>query len=403
MFGTQDEKRTVAQQTCNLRNPWVAGKGGEGGTSSNQQQTHEAQTNKHEAHVQTYATTFQPLSSQNCHASTSLTTTVTPAAVSSRASNHVLCNQEAVASHGMVHSHAAHSLHSTSHPGTYIPATTHTVSGAFQQSWMEPKFMKDAPVLPARSGLTGGVFTVGGRNEITCPGLQQNMYNHHHAKQHSFQHTQPEHALYSGREANTWRGLAGASGWESSRCEKCHYYCFLTAQMMFVTGIVVLVYIGALVSLVCVLLLVIFCAMGRDHRPRRSRKTSVRYLSCPQVLADSEAVPLQSVETINPHLMLTGEGSHTGEMPQINSGDMGVLSSTICMANPVDHNRFYLTPVSHRECTLGTGNHKTTTAGPTNHKAAALFDSHNHGPHAVPIVMSEMSPHVGHVDYSTKR
>lgn len=408
------------------RNPWVTEKDGDSRTSSAAQlaQT-DALTDKHKTQTHNYVSAFQPLSSQICQTSVSLTTTVTPASVSSRSSNHVLCNQETVASRGMVHPHAAHSLHSSSRLGQCIPVTTHSIPAFVQQSWVEPKLLRNAPVHPERSGFAGSVFIAGGRNEITCPGIQSNICNHHQAQQHSFQQSQPaEPVVCSGREANNWRGMAGAPGWESSRCEKCHYCCFLTAQMIFVTGIVVgfsllvaggvfhrrhvaqfqvLVYIGALVSLVCVLLLVIFCAMGRDHRPRRSRRTSIRYLSCPQVLVDSEVLPLQSVDATGRQMMLTGDGDHTGETQQINSGDVGVVSPSLCMAKPVDHKRFYITPVGHRECSLGTGNLNIANAGSTNQKAVALIDSNSHGAHAIPVMRSEMSPHSGHMEYSVKR
>ncbi|ROT67839.1 hypothetical protein C7M84_014060 [Penaeus vannamei] len=352
---------------------WVTEKDGDSRTSSAAQlaQT-DALTDKHKTQTHNYVSAFQPLSSQICQTSVSLTTTVTPAS----------------------------------------------------QSWVEPKLLRNAPVHPERSGFAGSVFIAGGRNEITCPGIQSNICNHHQAQQHSFQQSQPaEPVVCSGREANNWRGMAGAPGWESSRCEKCHYCCFLTAQMIFVTGIVVgfsllvaggvfhrrhvaqfqvLVYIGALVSLVCVLLLVIFCAMGRDRRPRRSRRTSIRYLSCPQVLVDSEVLPLQSVDATGRQMMLTGDGDHTGETQQINSGDVGVVSPSLCMAKPVDHKRFYITPVGHRECSLGTGNLNIANAGSTNQKAVALIDSNSHGAHAIPVMRSEMSPHSGHMEYSVK-
>ncbi|XP_037786188.1 uncharacterized protein LOC119582033 isoform X2 [Penaeus monodon] len=364
------------------------------------------------------------MSSQICQTSASLTTAVTPVSVGSWSSNHVLCNQETLASCGMVHPHTAHSVHSSTHPGQCIPVTTHSIPAAIQQSWVEPKFLRNAPVHPDGSGFAGSVFLAGGRSEIPCPVIQSNICNHHQAQQHSLQQIQPDSALCPGREANTWRGLAGASGWESSRCEKCHYCCFLTAQMIFVTGIVVgfsllvaggvfhrrhvaqfqvLVYIGAMVSLVCVLLLVIFCAMGRDRRPRRSRRTSLRYLSCPQVLVDSEVLPLQSVDASGPQMMLAGEGRTTGEMQQINSGDVDVVNPSICMAKPVNHKRFYITTVSRRECALGTGNLNIANAGSTKQKPVALIDSDNHGAQAIPVMRSEIPPHLGHMEYSAKR
>ncbi|XP_069979340.1 uncharacterized protein [Penaeus vannamei] len=174
------------------RNPWVTEKDGDSRTSSAAQlaQT-DALTDKHKTQTHNYVSAFQPLSSQICQTSVSLTTTVTPASVSSRSSNHVLCNQETVASRGMVHPHAAHSLHSSSRLGQCIPVTTHSIPAFVQQSWVEPKLLRNAPVHPERSGFTGSVFIAGGRNEITCPGIQSNICNHHQAQQHSFQQSQP--------------------------------------------------------------------------------------------------------------------------------------------------------------------------------------------------------------------
>ncbi|XP_047477959.1 uncharacterized protein LOC125031317 [Penaeus chinensis] len=405
------------------RNPWVTEKDGERSISSGPQQAQtDAQSDKHKTQSHDFVSAFQSMPSQIYQTSASLTTTVTPVSVGSWSSNHVLCNQETVASRGIVHPHSAHSVHSSSRPGQCMPVTTHSIPGAIQQSWVEPKFLRNTPVHPERSGFAGSVLIAGGRNEIPCPGIQSTLCNHHQAQQHSFQQTQPDPALCPGREANTWRGLAGAPGWESSRCEKCYYCCFLTAQMIFVTGIVVgfsllvaggvfhrrhvaqfqvLVYIGAMVSLVCVLLLVIFCAMGRDRRPRRSRRTSLRYLSCPQVLVDCEVLPLQSVDASGPQMMVAGEGSPAGEMQQI--GDIGVVSPSICLAKPVDHKRFYITPASHRECTLGTGNHNIANTGSANQKALALIDSDNHGAQAIPVMRSEMPPHLGRTEYSVNR
>ncbi|ROT65956.1 hypothetical protein C7M84_016048 [Penaeus vannamei] len=121
------------------RNPWVTEKDGDSRTSSAAQlaQT-DALTDKHKTQTHNYVSAFQPLSSQICQTSVSLTTTVTPAS-----------------------------------------------------SWVEPKLLRNAPVHPERSGFAGSVFIAGGRNEITCPGIQSNICNHHQAQQHSFQQSQP--------------------------------------------------------------------------------------------------------------------------------------------------------------------------------------------------------------------
>ena len=68
-----------------------------------------------------------------------------------------------------------------------------------------------------------------------------------------------------------------------------------------------LVYIGAMVSLVCVVLLVIFCAMNKDHRTRRSG--ALRFSGPQVVVGDPEAVPLRAIDAANP-VVVPSEASH---------------------------------------------------------------------------------------------
>ncbi|CAL4165561.1 unnamed protein product, partial [Meganyctiphanes norvegica] len=96
---------------------------------------------------------------------------------------------------------------------------------------------------------------------------------------------------------------------ESSICFAWHHYCFRTAQALFVAGIgtglslavagamfysqqgnlQVLMYIGGLISLVCLVLLIIFCVINRQPIPRKSP-----YL--PSTVRETETMPLRTVE-----------------------------------------------------------------------------------------------------------
>ncbi|XP_045122445.1 uncharacterized protein LOC123510965 isoform X2 [Portunus trituberculatus] len=257
--------------------------------------------------------------------------------------------------HGVVHSHTAHSLHAHAHarPLPNAAHSVHSVPGSLQQPWVEPQLLWSTPALQGVGGVPGGVFTVGGGGtEGSCTVLPPGVYGQTHAL-HAMHHLPPQGGGSSGQTSTTGGGWShplpgaahqnsgAASGWgagvgvrasggvvEGSRCEMCHYYCFRAAQAVFVAGIVtgfsllvaggvfhrqhvehlqVLVYIGALVSLVCVVLLVIFCAMNKDHRTRRSG--ALRFSGPQVVVGDPEAVPLRAIEAANT-VVVPSEASH---------------------------------------------------------------------------------------------
>lgn len=123
----------------------------------------------------------------------------------------------------------------------------------------------------------------------------------------------------------------------------------------------VLVYIGAMVSLVCVVLLVIFCAMNKDHRTRRGLST--RYPGPQAVAGDPEAVPLRAIDATNP-VVMPSDLPH-GARP----GDGG---SSSCSAAP---------PAVHTGCIVGANKQNVCCVGAAAHNAAGnVMGSVNHGP-----------------------
>ena len=95
----------------------------------------------------------------------------------------------------------------------------------------------------------------------------------------------------------------------------------------------VLVYIGAMVSLVCVVLLVIFCAMNKDHRTRRGGP--LRFSGPQVVVGDPEAVPLRPIDGPNP-IVVPSEASHGGRTAESGSSmDMLHQSNhSSCLVGP---------------------------------------------------------------------
>ncbi|XP_076029591.1 uncharacterized protein LOC143018230 isoform X2 [Oratosquilla oratoria] len=159
-------------------------------------------------------------------------------------------------------------------------------------------------------------------------------------------------------------GVVGTTGGEEwlSRCQRCNEVCFVAAQAVFVAGILtgfslliagavfhrqhqfsdlqVLVYIGAMVSLVCVVLLVIFCAMRQNQRARRS---NIRYQGHTPFL-DHEAVPLRTFESANhsapPHFQMTTTATVTAD-PGTNKDFLrhpDLTNHSVCiMGGPAPH------------------------------------------------------------------
>ncbi|XP_050732897.1 uncharacterized protein LOC127006713 [Eriocheir sinensis] len=306
--------------------------------------------------------------------------------------------------HGVVHSHTAHSLHAHARPLPNAAHSVHSVPGSLQQPWVDPQLLWSTPALPG----VGGVFTVGGGGaggaDGSCPVLPPGVYGQTHAL-HALHHM-PQGGGSSGQTSTTggaWShpptgavpqnsgvgvggwGVAGVravGGLEGSRCERCHYYCFRAAQAVFVAGIVtgfsllvaggvfhrqhvahlqVLVYIGAMVSLVCVVLLVIFCAMNKDHRTRRG--VPLRFSGPQVVVGDPEAVPLRAIDANNP-VVVPSETSH------------GARTAESCSSMDMLHQS------NHSSCMVGP---------PTSHGCQAVCYGG-----APPVVTSNHSGHVNH-------
>ncbi|CAL4062688.1 unnamed protein product [Meganyctiphanes norvegica] len=161
---------------------------------------------------------------------------------------------------------------------------------------------------------------------------------------------------------------------ELSRCEQCHAHCFRAAQAAFVGGIVtgfsllvaggvfhrqhgqhlqVLVYIGALVSLVCVVLLVIFCAMNKDFRGGR-RGGGPHGAAMRLAALDPEAVPLRQVE-VPPVIMQQADAKHTQNSCIVKGGNPNMChvpnNSGPCIMVPNSHNVYLHSSSNHTHAT----------------------------------------------------
>ncbi|XP_066961387.1 uncharacterized protein [Macrobrachium rosenbergii] len=460
---------TAAPRSClkpPIRNPWVADDGGESSTSSGQQQQQSQQQHhsapldvgseagtvvhahlSHDLLAHQYATPY--------HSSTSGAPSLT--VVSGARSTHSVGQH---APHGVVHSHTAHSLHSATHSIPTAAHSVHSVPGTLQQPWVDPQLLWSTPALPS-VGVGGGVFTVGGGGggpaDGSCPSLPPGVYPQTHPVLHSL------HSLHLGGGSSGQASSAGGpgvgqvgGGWGPtgplpgsypqvhgsaatgggrnivsasenwSRCERCHYYCFRAAQAAFVAGIVtgfsllvaggvfhrkhidhlqVLVYIGAMVSLVCVVLLVIFCAMNKDHRTRRG--TSGRF-SGPQVVGgDPETVPLRPLESNNPPVIIAENVASHGS--RVEAGVMSTnelvhktnhssciappnQSSCMAVSPPTSHGVCCVPPSSQGGCVIGPNNQTLCFMGPGTHNAGSVIGTSNKG--LGTVATSEPSHHV---------
>lgn len=285
-----------------------------------------------------------------------------------------------------------------------------------QQPWADPQMLWSTPALASMGSAPGGVFTVGVGGEGSCPVLGAGMCGQPHPSLHPLHHIPPGGGGSSGQASTSGGGGWGAApsiipqtgvcGWsssgggrlvsEGSRCERCHDYCFRAAQAAFVAGIVtgfsllvaggvfhkqhlahlqVLVYIGAMVSLVCVVLLVIFCAMNKDHRTRRS--VSVHYSGPQVVIGDPETVPLRAMDAPNPKVIPSDlpHGPHPGEG-----------GPSVDYIHQTNHSSCIVPPPTHGGCIVGPANQNVCFMGVTSHSAGSVKGSANHG-----VVSSEAS------------
>lgn len=460
-----------------IRNPWVAEDGGESSSSSGQQpqqqqsqhhpppptldvQTPENIISHHPHHshdllAHQYATPYHSSTSHGVthpashpSHSTVYSTSGALTVVSGTRSTHSVGQQH---THGVVHSHTAHSLHSATHSIPTAAHSVHSVPGTIQQPWGDPQMLWSTPALPG-VGVGGGVFTVGGSGAVegSCPGV----YPQSHPVLHSLHSLHPGGGGSSGQTSSAGAGggwgtaplpghypqvhaptstgggvgrnvVSASENW--SRCERCHYYCFRAAQAVFVAGIVtgfsllvaggvfhrqhidhlqVLVYIGAMVSLVCVVLLVIFCAMNKDDHNRTRRGATARFLGPQMVGGDPETVPLRPLESNNPQVIITENVvSHGGCV------ETGVPANefahhtnhTTCIAAPPNHSTcMAVPPQSHSVCcvapsnqggcVLGSTNQNVCFIGPASHNAGNVVGSTNKG--LASVASSEASQYV---------
>ncbi|KAG0716600.1 hypothetical protein GWK47_009281 [Chionoecetes opilio] len=127
-----------------------------------------------------------------------------------------------------------------------------------------------------------------------------------------------------------------------------------------------------MVSLVCVVLLVIFCAMNNDHKRRRGGPL---HFSGPQiVVGDPEALPLRALDASNP-VVVPSEASHGGRTAEsVSSMDMlhqsnhssclvGPKTSYACLVAPPNWPVYYLSAPGHPapQGIVGAVNHTPTT------------------------------------------
>ncbi|KAK7080724.1 hypothetical protein SK128_010392 [Halocaridina rubra] len=355
-----------------------------------------------------------------------------PTVVSARSSHNV--GQQL--GHGVVHSHTAHSLHSAAHSVPTAAHSVHSVPGTLQQPWVDTQMLWSTPTLPA-VGVGGGVFTVGGgRGEGSCLTLPPGVFPQPHLAPHSLHSLHHSGGVGGSSGQASSSGAVGPVGWRTapipasypqgstsvsdggrnlvsasenwSRCEKCHYYCFRAAQAAFVVGIVtgfsllvaggvfhrqhiahlqVLVYIGAMVSLVCVVLLVIFCAMNKDHRTRRGAATR---FSGPQIVGgDPETVPLRPVESSNPPVIITenlvthggrydvGSMMPAGELIHQSNHSSCIAplpNHSSCMAAPppASYSVCCVAPTTQGSCVMSPSSQNMCLLGPTSHSSGSI-------------------------------
>nr|XP_045601184.1 uncharacterized protein LOC123759968 [Procambarus clarkii]XP_045601185.1 uncharacterized protein LOC123759968 [Procambarus clarkii] len=467
-----------------LRNPWVAEDGADSSTSSGQQQQQQQATHDAHAHdvlAHQYATPYHPTTSHTAaHPSLSVAHSTHSVALSSHSAAHPThsvahathsvahptysmahatygaahptlsaahpghcisaahpavsvawaahgVGQHTHTTHGVVHSHTAHSLHSTAHALPTAAHSVHSVPGTLQQPWVDPQMLWSTPALPGMGSAPGGVFTVGGGAEGSCPVLAAGMCAQPHPTLHPMHHLPPGGGGSSGQTSTSggWGvppptlppQAGGVGGWgvggralaEGSRCERCHYYCFRAAQAAFVAGIVtgfsllvaggvfhrqhvahlqVLVYIGAMVSLVCVVLLVIFCAMNRDHRTRRG--VSVRYSGPQVVVGDPETMPLRGIDVTNPIVIPCDHGPRPGDGgPSVEL--LHQTNHSSCMVPP---------PATHGGCIVGPTNQSVCFVPQANHNAGSVKGSSaNHGG----VAASEASHHISQARHAPQK
>ncbi|KAG7159561.1 hypothetical protein Hamer_G004208 [Homarus americanus] len=430
---------TAAPRSClkpPLRNPWVAEDGGESSTSSGQHQqqqlqqqqqvAHGAHADAHRVHdvlAHQYATPYQPTTSHPAHSvahpSLSVALSTHSAAHPSLSVAHPSLNMAhqshsvsgahtAVSSaratqvgphahtgHGVVHSHTAHSLHSAAHPMPTTAHSVHSVPGTLQQPWVDPQMLWSTPTLPGVASMPGGGGAGGSSGQASTSGG-------------GGWGVPPTIIPQTG--AGGWGGGRFVVGGEGSRCERCHYYCFRAAQAVFVAGIVtgfsllvaggvfhrqhvahlqVLVYIGAMVSLVCVVLLVIFCAMNKDHRTRRG--VPLRYSGAQMVGGEPETVPLRAGDGAPNPVVVPADLTHSVRLGE-GGTNMEILHQT-------NHSSCMAPPVSHGGCIVGPTNQNVCFVGPASHNAGSVIGSANHGP----VNSSEVSHHMSQARHPAQR
>lgn len=152
-----------------------------------------------------------------------------------------------------------------------------------------------------------------------------------------------------------------------------------------------LVYIGAMVSLVCVVLLVIFCAMNKDHRTRRGG-VSVRGPGIPVMVGDPETVPLRPVIDTSNAIVVASDRSHGSRA--------GGGGSSMELVNQTNHSSCMAPPLAgHGGCVISSASQNMCCMGQVSQSTGSVVSSANHGP----VTASEISHHLPQARHPTQR